>query len=65
MYPETDACPLDDDIIQGFSAVADLIYNPSQTVLLKKAAGFGARTGKRPLYAGFPSCGGAGDMELR
>ena len=44
MYPETDACPLGDDIIRDFSAVADLIYNPSQTVLLKKAAGFGART---------------------
>ena len=44
MYPETDACPLTDDIIRGFSAVADLIYNPSQTVLLKKAESFGART---------------------
>ena len=44
MYPDTDACPLEDDIIKGFDAVADLIYNPSQTVLIKKAAEFGART---------------------
>ena len=44
MYPDTNACPLADDIIRGFSAVADLIYNPSQTVLLKKAESFGART---------------------
>ncbi len=43
MYPKVDACPLGDDVIKGFSAVADLIYNPYETVLLKKAKHFGAK----------------------
>ena len=43
MYPDTDGCPLDEDIISGFKSVADLIYNPSETVLLKTARKHGAR----------------------
>ncbi len=42
MYPKTESCPLEDEIIMGFGAVADLIYNPYETVLLKKAKKYGA-----------------------
>ena len=38
MFPNTQACPLPDDIIKSASAVFDVIYNPAETQLLKKAA---------------------------
>lgn len=41
MYPMTDECPVPDSVIAKCSAVADLIYNPARTVLLKKAAAMG------------------------
>ncbi|MFA5675617.1 MAG: shikimate kinase [Christensenellales bacterium] len=41
MYPKTDECPVPDSVIAKSGAVADLIYNPSRTVLLKKAAAYG------------------------
>ncbi len=37
MYPNTDACVVPDKIIQKASAVFDSVYNPLETVLLKKA----------------------------
>ena len=41
MYPHTDACPVSDNVIEKCAAVADLIYNPEKTVLLKNAAALG------------------------
>lgn len=41
MYPNTDACPVSDDVIQRCTSVADMIYNPEQTLLLQKAAAMG------------------------
>lgn len=41
MYPKTDACPVGDDVIKACGAVFDVIYNPKETVLLKKAREFG------------------------
>jgi shikimate dehydrogenase len=38
MYPNTDACPVSDDVIQKCASVVDMIYNPEQTLLLQKAA---------------------------
>lgn len=43
MYPDTGGCPLAEDVISGFDSVADLIYNPSETVLLKTSRRHGAR----------------------
>ncbi len=41
MYPNTDECPIPDSVIAKCGAVADVIYNPARTVLLKKAAALG------------------------
>lgn len=41
MYTDTDKCPVDDSVIAKCGAVADVIYNPARTVLIKKAAAFG------------------------
>ncbi len=38
MHPNTDACPVSDDVLQRCTQVVDMIYNPAQTMLLKKAA---------------------------
>ena len=37
MHPHTNACPVSDSIIEKCSAIADTIYNPPVTALLKKA----------------------------
>lgn len=37
MYPNTDGCVADDDIIKKCDAVFDSVYNPLETVLLRKA----------------------------
>lgn len=37
MYPNTDACIANDEIIKNSEAVFDAVYNPLETVLLKKA----------------------------
>lgn len=37
MYPNTDACVADDEIIENCEAVFDAVYNPLETVLLRKA----------------------------
>lgn len=41
MYPRVDACPVPDEIIEKCDAVFDLIYNPGETQLMKKAKSMG------------------------
>lgn len=41
MYPNTNACPIPDSIIQKCDNVVDMIYNPKKTVLLQKAQACG------------------------
>lgn len=36
MYPHIDECPVSDDVISNCDAVFDAIYNPKNTVLVKK-----------------------------
>ena len=43
MYPDTDSVPVSDKIISGSSSVFDAIYNPLETVLIKKAAANGSK----------------------
>ena len=44
MYPKVNACPVSDDVIACADAVFDVIYNPGETQLLKKAAALGKKT---------------------
>ena len=44
MFPEIDDCAVDENEIKKFRVAIDLIYNPSETVLLKKAGQLGLRT---------------------
>ncbi len=37
MYPKCDACPVSDEMIAAADAVFDVIYNPRETMLIKKA----------------------------
>ncbi len=37
MFPNTDACVVGDDVISASGAVFDAVYNPSETLLVKKA----------------------------
>ena len=37
MFPNTDRCPVSDNLIQKCSAVFDVIYNPTETLFMKKA----------------------------
>lgn len=41
MYPKVEACPVPDEVIEASKAVFDVIYNPSQTQLMKKAKAMG------------------------
>ncbi len=41
MYPDTNACPVSDSLIEKCSYVYDVIYNPVETVLVKKAKAMG------------------------
>lgn len=43
MYPKVDACPVHDEIIEKCDAVFDLIYNPGETQLMKKAKSMGKK----------------------
>lgn len=43
MYPKVDACPVPDEIIEKCDAVFDLIYNPGETLLMKKAKSMGKK----------------------
>ena len=37
MFPKTNNCPVSDNLIQKCSAVFDVIYNPTETLFMKKA----------------------------
>ena len=41
MFPKIQNCPVNDNLIQKCSAVFDVIYNPTETLLMKKARSFG------------------------
>lgn len=41
MFPKTDACPVSDELIERSDAVFDVIYNPLETQLIKKARAMG------------------------
>lgn len=41
MYPNIEGCIISDDIIKNSDAVFDAVYNPLETVLLKKAKQYG------------------------
>lgn len=43
MYPKTDACPIRDALIEKCSYVFDVIYNPVETALMKKARALGKK----------------------
>ncbi len=43
MYPKVDACPVSDEVISRCDAVFDLIYNPGETMLIKKAKAMGKK----------------------
>lgn len=44
MYPRVDACPVSDEVIAASEAVFDVIYNPRETLLMKKAKEMGKKT---------------------
>ncbi len=44
MEPNTDAIPIDPQLLGNFRVVMDIVYAPLQTTLLKKAAAAGCRT---------------------
>ncbi|MBR1738902.1 MAG: shikimate dehydrogenase [Ruminococcus sp.] len=41
MYPKTDACPVNDEIIQSSRTFFDVIYNPTETQLIRRARELG------------------------
>lgn len=43
MHPDTDACPVSDNVIAKCEAVADMVYNPAKTLLLQKAQSRGIK----------------------
>lgn len=43
MYPNIDACPVSDEVINKCDAVFDLIYNPGETQLIKKSKALGKK----------------------
>ena len=43
MYPKADACPASDNVIKNTDCVFDAIYNPVETLLLKKAKEYGKK----------------------
>lgn len=43
MYPKVDSCPVSDEVINRCDAVFDLIYNPGETMLIKKAKAMGKK----------------------
>ena len=44
MYPNFNSCPLDDSYFKNFDCAIDFIYNPFQTIFLKKAQENGLKT---------------------
>jgi len=43
MYPRVDGCPASDSVIACADAVFDVVYNPRETVLVKKAKALGKK----------------------
>jgi len=43
MYPKTDACPVSDEVINNCGCAFDVVYNPVETVLVKKFRALGKR----------------------
>lgn len=43
MYPKTDACVVSDDVIAKSRAVFDAVYNPAETLIVKKAKAMGKK----------------------
>ena len=41
MYPKTGACAVSDSVIEAAGSVFDVIYNPTETLLMKKARALG------------------------
>jgi len=41
MYPNSESCPVSDEVIKNSHCIFDAIYNPVETVLIKKAKSFG------------------------
>lgn len=41
MYPKTDACAVSDKVIEDCGSVFDVIYNPTETLLMNKARAMG------------------------
>ncbi|NLG93640.1 MAG: shikimate dehydrogenase [Clostridiales bacterium] len=44
MYPNTEACPVSEEIIRNAACVFDAVYNPNETLLLRTARKNGVRT---------------------
>lgn len=44
MYPHTTAMPVNEDVLRRTKAVFDVIYNPAETLLIKTARSYGAKT---------------------
>lgn len=44
MFPKVDACPVSEGVIARCGAVFDAVYNPGETLLLKKAKALGIKT---------------------
>lgn len=43
MFPNTDGCPVSDEIIKNFDVVVDIVYNPVYTQLLQNAVRLGKK----------------------
>ena len=43
MFPNEDACPIEDEIISKYDTIVDLIYNPSKTILMSKSEALGKK----------------------
>lgn len=43
MYPKVEGCPVPDEVIEASDAVFDVIYNPRETVLMRKARAAGKK----------------------
>ena len=41
MFPKVDACAVSDSVIENSLTVFDVIYNPTETLLMKKARALG------------------------
>ena len=43
MFPNEDACTIEDEIISKYDTIVDLIYNPSKTILMSKSEALGKK----------------------